>query len=208
MLLAAAALLCVPATASASTAELSGESLLVAADGGEHNALTVSRVFTGKRAVSQYQITEQGPDATLTPGDGCTDAGAPNQVFCPTEGTTSVSVNTLDLADRVFIQTIGITPIVTVLAGTGKDEVQGGDNTAETIRGGRGDDVLAAGGSLDTDPLDVLVGGAGRDTLSGQGGPDKLKAKDGERDKLIDCGDGDDPEARRDRGLDPRPVSC
>ena len=169
-----------PATASATTVELSGPTLLVTADASEHNDLFVVHVFAGEPATSQFYITEQGTDATMTAGAGCTpDPGTTYQAYCPTAGITAVEVRTLDLADKAFIQTNGISPAVTVLAGTGSDEVQGGDNTGEKIKGGKGHDVLMGGGFADLDPMDILIGGSGRDKLSGQGGVDMLKALDG-----------------------------
>lgn len=194
-----------PATASAGTADLSGTSLIVTADPGEHNDLFVVHVFAGE---SQYQVTEQGTDATLTPGNGCAPTGFPNQAYCPTAGTTDVLVMTRNRADKALIQTNGISPSVTVLAGSGNDRIQGGDNTGETIDGGNGRDRLFGGGFADADPLDILIGGAGPDKLLGEGGPDKLKARDSEADRLIDCGPGDDPKPVLDPGLDPAPISC
>ncbi len=70
------------------------------------------------------------------------------------------------------------------------------------IDGGEGDDSLSGGQEADT-----LVGGPGADVFKGYGGPDKLLARDGERDRRINCGPGDDARARVD-DLDPAPKSC
>jgi Ca2+-binding RTX toxin-like protein len=51
-----------------------------------------------------------------------------------------------------------------------------------------------------------LMGHLGADVLIGRGGDDFLDAADGQRDKQIDCGGGND-EVVKD-GSDPAPSSC
>ena len=68
---------------------------------------------------------------------------------------------------------------------------------------GGSDNDLMAGGSGN----DLLVGKKGFDALNGQSGNDRLLAKDGERDKKINCGPGADG-AKRDKKFDPRTKSC
>ena len=62
----------------------------------------------------------------------------------------------------------------------------------DTIDGGKGNDEL--------------VGGKGKDDLYGGGGNDLVNARDGARDRRINCGPGND-RAKVDR-VDPDPVSC
>ena len=81
---------------------------------------------------------------------------------------------------------------------------------------GNPDQVLADNESLEgSDGPDVLVGDngdnslmghLGADTFIGKGGDDFIEAIDGQRDKQIDCGAGDD-EAAHD-GKDPQGISC
>jgi Ca2+-binding RTX toxin-like protein len=81
---------------------------------------------------------------------------------------------------------------------------------------GNADQVLADNESLEgSDGPDVLVGDngdnslmghLGADTFIGKGGDDFIEAIDGQRDKQIDCGGGND-EAAHD-GKDPQGISC
>lgn len=69
------------------------------------------------------------------------------------------------------------------------------------ILGREGDDVIKGGRKADG-----LLGNGGRDTLLGLGGFDRINAKDGVRDKAINCGPGGG-KVKKDR-KDPRPRSC
>jgi Ca2+-binding RTX toxin-like protein len=75
----------------------------------------------------------------------------------------------------------------------------------DVLKGDRGDNVLigAAGN-------DRLKGKKGRDRLKGKAGIDILLARDGTRDRGINCGKGNNrrERAKFDKGLDPRPKSC
>jgi Ca2+-binding RTX toxin-like protein len=74
-----------------------------------------------------------------------------------------------------------------------------GDN--ESLEGSDGPDVLIGDGGDNS-----LMGHLGADTLIGKGGDDFLDAADGQRDKQIECGGGED-EAVTDRN-DPPASSC
>lgn len=86
-----------------------------------------------------------------------------------------------------------------------------GEPGADTTNGTSGSDVIVGLGGNDTihgrGGNDTICGGAGADKLYGDGGRDQLDAKDGRKDKRVDCGAGRDPKADRD-GKDPRPISC
>jgi Ca2+-binding RTX toxin-like protein len=118
--------------------------------------------------------------------------------------------------------------IENVLGGAGNDFIQAygtfegnNDNKANIFRGGGGADVLisdegpdrlfgdaGADRMLGGDQQDLLTGGPGADTMKGQGQKDHLFARDGTRDRRLDCGPGGRKEsARRDR-IDPAPISC
>ena len=79
----------------------------------------------------------------------------------------------------------------------------GGD---DYVDGGEGDDRLDGGAGSDR------VGGGitdiGIDSMFGGSGIDVLDARDGIADGTLDCGPGNDPNARRDAGLDSAPQSC
>lgn len=83
--------------------------------------------------------------------------------------------------------------VANVLGGRGDDELRG-DAGENQLIGGHGDDVL-----LGARGADRLYGGHGSDTLRGGGGADflvggadgdRLFARDGERDRRVDCGAG------------------
>jgi Ca2+-binding RTX toxin-like protein len=74
-----------------------------------------------------------------------------------------------------------------------------GDN--EDLEGSDGPDVL-----IGDDGANSLFGHTGADTFIGKGGNDSIEAIDGQHDKSIDCGPGDDG-AGRDPS-DPKPISC
>jgi Ca2+-binding RTX toxin-like protein len=109
----------------------------------------------------------------------------------------------------------------TVDGGIGNDTQDGGDG-ADKVRGESGADIERGGSGKDKvlggDSADLLFGGPGGDLLrgekgkdlfKGQLGNDKLAARDGKRDKKIDCGAG---KARKESATldrkDPKPKSC
>ena len=65
----------------------------------------------------------------------------------------------------------------------------------------RGETIWGRGGG------DTIIGRGGADTLLGFSGPDFIDARDGQRDRLLRCGKGDDYPARRDR-IDPPAIRC
>lgn len=115
-----------------------------------------------------------------------------------------------------------------MIGGAGNDFIEGygtfegnNDNKANVFRGGDGNDVLISdegpdrlfgdGGAdrlLSGAQQDLLTGGKGRDFMKGEGQKDHIFARDGERDRRLDCGPGGRQEsAQRDR-IDPAPISC
>ena len=107
-----------------------------------------------------------------------------------------------------------------LLLGGGGNDLLSGENGRDLLRGEDGNDRLR-GGSGD----DRLFGGPGDDIIKGQSGVDVMKgnrgidrifARDGTRDKAINCGPGNNrlEKAKRDRGKrnkrnnDPRARSC
>ncbi len=84
----------------------------------------------------------------------------------------------------------------------------GADN--EVLEGTNESDRLIGSAAADTiwgrEGGDVIVGEGGADDMEGFAGPDVIDARDGRRDRVIDCGSGRD-RARVDRS-DPRPIGC
>ena len=118
---------------------------------------------------------------TCTPGD--IDAqGYIIQTHCALDGVRRVRI---DLGDREDRATVALAIPVTLLGGTGADDVTGG-SAADEVGGGEGDDRLA-GGAGD----DVLAGDGGADAIDGGGGNDRIAARDGVADTIA-CGPGDD----------------
>lgn len=99
-----------------------------------------------------------------------------------------------------------------LLSGGPDDDHLSGGRGSDLLRGKAGDDRLL-GGADD----DALIGGPGRDFLRGKkgvdamfgkGGRDRINAKDGTRDRKINCGPPRKREkVKRDR-KDPRPKNC
>jgi Ca2+-binding RTX toxin-like protein len=108
-----------------------------------------------------------------------------------------------------------------VLAGdAGADQLLAGKQ-ADRLSGGAGSDLLKAedgpdelsgdggGDRLFGGPKkDRLTGGPGRDFMKGEGQKDLIFARDGKRDRRIDCGPGGRKEAARRDPIDPQPISC
>jgi Ca2+-binding RTX toxin-like protein len=84
-------------------------------------------------------------------------------------------------------------------SGCGRMDQVGGDN--ESLEGSNGPDLLIGDGGANS-----FFGHSGADSFFGRGGNDFIDAIDGQRDKVIDCGGGND-EVVRDRA-DPDPVGC
>jgi len=80
-----------------------------------------------------------------------------------------------------------------------RDRVRG---SVENVNGGDGPDVLTG-----NDVGNQIRGDLGIDELRGGDGRDVLLANDGIRDRVIDCGDGNDADAVRD-AIDPAAISC
>lgn len=78
-----------------------------------------------------------------------------------------------------------------------------GSPAHNALSGDSGDDRLAGRGGDD-----VLRGGVGRDALFGNAGNDRLLAADGERDRLIACGPGEDKVIVDWGKTDPDPIGC
>ena len=103
----------------------------------------------------------------------------------------------------------------------GNDRLDGGDGAdilraldgADTELGGSGKDKLIGGAGADKlfggPGGDRVTGDLGKDVHKGQDGNDKLFARDGKKDKKIDCGAGKaKKESAKADPKDPKPRSC
>jgi hypothetical protein len=95
-----------------------------------------------------------------------------------------------------------------LIGGGGDDRLQGEkvfilDGGDDILRGGSGDDVLI-GDQPHLESYEI----PGRDALYGEGGDDVLVARDGRRDRVLNCGSGPRDETVRRDPIDPRPVGC
>jgi Ca2+-binding RTX toxin-like protein len=82
------------------------------------------------------------------------------------------------------------------------NEVLEGTERADHLIGSNQPDTIWGRGGNDT-----LVGRGGADIMDGFGGRDFINARDHQRDRLINCGSGNDRGAQRDH-RDPRAISC
>jgi Ca2+-binding RTX toxin-like protein len=170
--------------------------------------------------VAEGQLCNQPVGNTTACYDTGTSAGVP----AGTTGTGEDPVVLLgNLSDTFLSDNVGN---LGVLGGPGDDTLVSGSRpmifggfegepggilqSEENFDGGTGDDLLKGFGQPDGlsggPGNDVVDGGKGRDWLSGGSGNDFLDARDGQKDKGINCGAGKD-RVKRDR-IDPKPISC
>jgi Ca2+-binding RTX toxin-like protein len=109
------------------------------------------------------------------------------------------------------VEAIFGTPGADFLGGNGDPNTLIGGDGSDTLLGGARDDQLFGQGGSDRiagqNGNDLLKGGGARDRLNGGFGADLLKARDGVRDKRLNCGGGRHDRLRRDH-RDPHGKSC
>ncbi len=182
LLIVAVAVLAAPSAAAAHSLVRSGGGLVSyeSADATSLNTLVVRQ--GGGRVEFRDDTVDGGMDpGSCTPGavDG---NGYITQTFCSLDGVRRLRV---DLADREDRATVTVDLPVSMLGGTGADDLTGGSG-ADEITGGEGNDRVAGGAGND-----VLAGDQGADTLDGGDGDDRIAARDGEADTIA-CGSGND----------------
>jgi Ca2+-binding RTX toxin-like protein len=169
---------------------------------------------------AEGQICTQPINNTTACVDTGTTAGIP-------DGSTGTGENpTIKLGDQADTLVSDNVGDLEVIGGPGNDKMRGGSRpvivaafegepgsiepSSEYFRGQGGNDLLKGFGQPDVldggKGNDKLDGGKGRDDLYGGGGSDVLNARDGQKDRRIDCGPGNDT-AKVDK-VDPTPVSC
>ena len=185
------------------------------AEPGQTRFLFVRQEADGVRFVPETE-PEPGVPWTVTAPD-CAVVTGTDEVFC-SGPFTSLAVIGGD-GNEGFETRRFDHPVLTDMAG-GDDSVTGGRKD-DSIGLGTGDDFAKGGPGLDRiygwigdDGLfggagqDHLIPGPGADRAFGEAGIDSIAARDGDRERRVDCGKGDDREerARVDR-FDPRPRS-
>jgi hypothetical protein len=99
-----------------------------------------------------------------------------------------------------------------VLTGAGGDDLLLGGGNADRLLAGAGSDDMDGGSGRDILAAglgeDYVIGGAAADIVRAGAGDDEVVANDNFRDKLIDCGPGDDDRAAVDRHLDRNVRGC
>ena len=177
-----AALALTPAAASAHSLVRSGGGLVTyqSADATSLNTLTV-RQDSGRVELRDESVDGGMDPGSCTPGD-IDGAGFIVQTFCALDGVQRVRI---DLGDREDRATVAIGLPVTLLGGSGADDVAGGAG-ADEVTGGDGNDRVAGGAGND-----VISGDQGVDAIEGGDGDDRIVARDGEADTIA-CGPGTD----------------
>ena len=169
-------------SALASSAGLSGTTLVVAAGSEEENFLEINR------SGDSFVIFEDSL-AGVQAGSGCRQAGDaleqdPNQVICPATGIQRATIDTGDRDD--FVLLLATVPAL-IDGGPGNDDLAGG-GAGDTLRGGTGRDTVR-GGLGD----DVVDGGPDVDEgIEGEDGDDTVISRDGVFEEAITCGVGED----------------
>lgn len=127
--------------------------------------------------------------AGLEAGRGCEQDEA-DQVSCRRRQKLEAYFDLFGGSDRLRLRVDS--GVFAVFANSGADRVIGG-HAHDGLYGGLGSDTLR--------------GRSGADAFDGGPGNDSLDAADGERDRRIQCGDGERDFARIDP-IDPRPIGC
>src|SRR3954452_22230235 len=156
-----AAALLLPAAAFATTAEINGAIVDVAAGSGEANGINVDKT------AANYLITDTS--APISAGPGCSFQAGFKRVVCSDAGISRVRVNAGNLDDTVSILYTATTP-ATINGGGGID----------TLNGGPGNDTIDAQQGANTGfGTEVMFGNDGNDTVTGSSTPSISSDLDG-----------------------------
>lgn len=173
----AVAALAQPATAAASSVDVSGNTLHVTGTPAAAETLAVNPAYDASGSLA---VSVGGSDTPLTAGAGCVSDEMTGQTTCAPTGVTRIVIDAGDGNDTV---TIGVKIPARVNAGSGDDTVNGGE-AGDRLAGGDGNDTLHGNGGDDS-----ISGNGGVDFLDGGAGNDRLYARD-KRAETVWCGDG------------------
>ena len=178
------------AAAAPGTTGVSGSTVTFQSGRGTPNSVgIVFRDFADASINDTYTIVDER--APVQAGTGCQASGPSTRVVC---------------SGGLVTPRVAVT-LVRVLLGDGNDVLSlakfdaGSTFPAARINGGLGNDTITS-----SEGTDFIVAGAGANSVRSGGGTDRLVMRNGRRDRLIDCGDGEDS-AVVDR-IDPLPISC
>ncbi|MGI8871091.1 MAG: calcium-binding protein [Candidatus Limnocylindria bacterium] len=181
----AVAALAQPATAAASSVDVSGNTLHVTGTPGAGETFSVD---PANDPSGSFAVKVEGSDIPLTAGAGCTSDEMTGQTTCAPAGVTRIVVDAGDGDDTV---TIGVKVPARVNAGAGNDTVNGGEG-GDRLVGGDGNDSLHGNGGNDS-----ISGDSGVDFLDAGPGADRLYARD-KRSEPVWCGSGSGDRAQVD----------
>jgi hypothetical protein len=137
------------------------------------------------------------PAGFSPPGCGCESIDTMT-VRCDTPYGTHVGARGSAGDDTIRV----LDPIVLWARGRSGADHLAGNARNDYLNGDEGDDELSGHAGNDR-----VYSGSGHDVAYGGDGNDLLLTKDQDRDRVIDCGRGND-RAFIDRGLDPQPRHC
>lgn len=226
--------LALPALGSAAVVQLLGDQLRIDGYEGATNTIEVryrALDVTAQGGPAARLIVDDKAGINAL-GEGCVELTL-ESASCAAASVAGISAGLTDGNDVFVVASAGDEPVpasipANVRGGVGNDVIKtglGDDRVAggagkDTIAGGLGDDVLLGGPGIDGligfGGNDILRGGPGNDALFGQkgrdifrggAGNDVLLARDGLRDRRIDCGAGSAERAVVDPS-DPRARGC
>lgn len=183
--LAAVLALAAPATAAASSVEVSGNTLHVTGSPGASETFSVDPAYDASGA---FAVSVQGADIPLSAGPGCASDEMTGRTTCAPTGVTRILLDAGDGDDTV---SINVSIPARVNAGAGDDTVNGGP-AGDRLVGGDGNDQLHG-----NDGDDSISGDGGVDFPDGGPGNDRLYARD-KRAETVWCGSGDADRAQVD----------
>jgi Ca2+-binding RTX toxin-like protein len=150
------------------------------------------------RAAGEYVISDT---AGVAAGNDCTSI-SPQTARCTRHSSRRAYFRARLRGDDDVLQMISPVPQKLELrGGEGADKLLAGTGS-DRIFGGEGPDTLTGRAGRDR-----LFGGRGRDRFIAGNGQDRLHADDGDRDRAINCGLGDDV-VFVDRDEDPKLIRC
>jgi hypothetical protein len=180
-----------PATAAASSVQVTGSRLVIEAGVGEGaNNIAVTRQ-------GSVLVVDGTPD--MNARSGCRQRGF-RKATCP-GSARRISANLRDGNDEFVSSAVDLAAVVN--GGDGDDTISTGGRR-DRLNGEFGDDALAAGPGKDR-----LTGGPGIDSLNGEEGNDILRGVDGRHegdDGELDCGRGTDRSSIDLVDLDPQAL--